>query len=74
MAAQSSDTSPPPEGSGSEKTVYKSLGLSGGIFGACPCAVDVKDGKVIRIRPNAIPMANSPLPVSNAIPVVILRV
>ena len=34
-----------------EKTVYKSLGLSGGIFGAAPCAVDVKDGKIIRIRP-----------------------
>ena len=33
------------------KTVYKSLGLSGGIFGAVPCAVDVKDGKIIRIRP-----------------------
>ncbi len=37
-------------GSGA-KTVYKSLGLSGGIFGAVPCAVDVKDGKVVRIRP-----------------------
>ena len=36
---------------GSEKTVLKALGLSGGIFGACPCAVDVKDGKIIRIRP-----------------------
>ncbi|MBN1630447.1 MAG: hypothetical protein JW990_11830, partial [Thermoleophilia bacterium] len=34
-----------------EKTVLKALGLSGGIFGACPCAVDVKDGKIIRIRP-----------------------
>ncbi len=34
-----------------DKTVYKALGLSGGIFGASPCAVDVKDGKVIRIRP-----------------------
>ena len=35
----------------SEKTVLKALGLSGGIFGACPCCVDVKDGKIIRIRP-----------------------
>ena len=35
----------------SEKTVLKALGLSGGIFGASPCAVDVKDGKVVRIRP-----------------------
>ena len=34
-----------------EKTVIKALGLSGGIFGAAPCAVDVKDGRIIRIRP-----------------------
>ena len=34
-----------------DKTVYKSLGLSGGIFGAAPCAVDVKNGKIVRIRP-----------------------
>jgi trimethylamine-N-oxide reductase (cytochrome c) len=34
-----------------EKTVYKTLGLSGGIFGAAPCAVDIKDGKIVRIRP-----------------------
>jgi trimethylamine-N-oxide reductase (cytochrome c) len=38
-------------GQGSERTVLKSLGLSGGIYGAVPCAVDVKDGKIIRIRP-----------------------
>ena len=37
--------------SGNERTVLKSLGLSGGIYGAVPCAVDVKGGKVIRIRP-----------------------
>src|SRR5512147_120394 len=36
---------------GAQKTVLKALGLSGGIYGAVPCAVDVKDGKVIRIRP-----------------------
>ncbi|MBN1632272.1 MAG: molybdopterin-dependent oxidoreductase [Thermoleophilia bacterium] len=36
---------------GADKTVLKALGLSGGIFGACPCNVDVKDGKIIRIRP-----------------------
>ena len=35
----------------SEKTVLKALGLSGGMFGAAPCAVDVKDGKIVRIRP-----------------------
>ena len=34
-----------------EKTVIKSLGLSGGIFGAVPCAVDVSDDKIVRIRP-----------------------
>jgi anaerobic selenocysteine-containing dehydrogenase len=34
-----------------DKTVLKALGLSGGIFGASPCAVDVKNGKVVRIRP-----------------------
>ena len=31
--------------------MYKTLGLSGGIFGAVPCAVDVKNGRIIRIRP-----------------------
>ena len=34
-----------------DKTVFKALGLSGGIFGAVPCAVDVKNGRIIRIRP-----------------------
>ena len=34
-----------------EKTVIKALGLSGGIYGGAPCAVDVKDGKIVRIRP-----------------------
>lgn len=36
---------------GAEKTVIKSLGLSGGIFGAVPCSVDVNNGKIVRIRP-----------------------
>lgn len=36
---------------GQEKTVIKALGLSGGMFGAAACAIDVKDGKVIRVRP-----------------------
>ncbi len=36
---------------GADKTVIKALGLSGGIFGASPCAVDVTDGKIVRIRP-----------------------
>ncbi len=40
-----------PPAVGADKTVIKALGLSGGIFGASPCAVDVKDGKVVRIRP-----------------------
>ena len=44
-------TPPTAKATGADKTVHKALGLSGGIFGACPCAVDVKDGKIIRIRP-----------------------
>jgi molybdopterin guanine dinucleotide-containing S/N-oxide reductase-like protein len=35
----------------SEKTVIKALALGGMLGGGAPCAVDVKDGKVIRIRP-----------------------
>ena len=42
---------PTAKATGADKTVHKALGLSGGIFGACPCAVDVKDGKIVRIRP-----------------------
>jgi hypothetical protein len=38
-------------GGKTEKTVYKSLGLRGGHLGAVPCAVDVKNGKINRIRP-----------------------
>ncbi|MBN1905993.1 MAG: molybdopterin-dependent oxidoreductase [Deltaproteobacteria bacterium] len=34
-----------------DKTVYKALGLSGGIFGAAPCAIDVKNDRIVRIRP-----------------------
>jgi molybdopterin guanine dinucleotide-containing S/N-oxide reductase-like protein len=34
-----------------EKTVIKSLSLAGNLGGGAPCAVDVKDGKVLRIRP-----------------------
>jgi trimethylamine-N-oxide reductase (cytochrome c) len=40
-----------PLASFSDKTVYKALGLSGGIFGAAPCAVDVKNDRIVRIRP-----------------------
>ena len=36
---------------GREKTVIKALGLSGGIYGGAPCAVDVKDGRIVRVRP-----------------------
>ena len=32
---------------GTEKTVLKALGLSGGIYGGAPCAVDVKNGRKI---------------------------
>ena len=34
-----------------EKTVIKSLALGGLLGGGSPCAVDTRDGKVIRIRP-----------------------
>ena len=34
-----------------EKTTIKALGLSGISGGGVPCAVDVKDGKIVRIRP-----------------------
>ena len=47
---ESSPSSAPPA-YGADKTVLKALGLSGGIFGASPSAVDVKNGKVVRIRP-----------------------
>jgi trimethylamine-N-oxide reductase (cytochrome c) len=33
------------------KTVYKALGLGGYIGGGSPCAVDVEDGRIIRVRP-----------------------
>ena len=35
----------------SEKTFIRSLSLRGVIGGGAPCAVDVKNGKVVRIRP-----------------------
>ncbi len=35
----------------SEKTVIKALALGGLDRGGSPCAVDVKDGKIIRVRP-----------------------
>ena len=35
----------------SEKTVIKALGLGGLGGGGNPCAVDVKDGKIVRVRP-----------------------
>ncbi len=34
-----------------EKTFIKALGLGGVVGGGAPCAVDVKDGKIVRIRP-----------------------
>ena len=33
------------------KTVFRSLGLMGLLGGGAPCAVDVKDGKIVRVRP-----------------------
>jgi hypothetical protein len=35
----------------SEKTCIKSLGLAGLLGGGSPCAVDVKNGKITRVRP-----------------------
>ncbi len=34
-----------------EKTVYKALSLCGLDGGGAPCEVDVKDGKIVRVRP-----------------------
>jgi trimethylamine-N-oxide reductase (cytochrome c) len=34
-----------------EQTTVKSLALGGGFTGGAPCAVDYKDGRIIRIRP-----------------------
>ncbi|MBN2063012.1 MAG: molybdopterin-dependent oxidoreductase [Deltaproteobacteria bacterium] len=34
-----------------EKTVIKAMSLGGVLGGGTPCAVDVKDGKIIRVRP-----------------------
>jgi len=34
-----------------EKTVIRSLGLGAQLGGGAPCEVDVKDGKIVRIRP-----------------------
>jgi molybdopterin guanine dinucleotide-containing S/N-oxide reductase-like protein len=36
---------------GGKKTVYRALALAGFTGGGSPCEVDVKDGKVVRIRP-----------------------
>ena len=35
----------------SDKTVFKSMSLGGVLGGGTPCAIDVKDGKVVRVRP-----------------------
>ncbi len=34
-----------------DKTVIKALGLGGGLGGGAPCAVDTRDGRIVRIRP-----------------------
>ena len=39
------------DGKDKEKTVYKSLSLCGYTGGGNPCAVDVKDGRITRVRP-----------------------
>ena len=35
----------------SEHTVIKALALGGVLGGGGPCAVDVRDGKIVRVRP-----------------------
>ncbi len=40
-----------PDEKGKEKTVFRALGLAGYTAGGVPSAVDIKDGKIIRIRP-----------------------
>ena len=40
-----------PDEEGKDRTVYKSLSLGGYSGGGGECALDVKDGKIIRIRP-----------------------
>ncbi|MDD5702608.1 MAG: hypothetical protein PHU23_11240, partial [Dehalococcoidales bacterium] len=34
-----------------DKTVIKAMGLGGVLGGGTPCAIDVKDGKIARVRP-----------------------
>ena len=40
-----------PDKKSKEKTVYRALSLSGYTGGGAPSAVDVKNGRIIRIRP-----------------------
>ncbi|MFC1901422.1 molybdopterin-dependent oxidoreductase [Chloroflexota bacterium] len=39
------------KGKEKEQTFFKSLGLGGLLGGGAPCSVDVKDGKILRVRP-----------------------
>ena len=40
-----------PDNAGNVKTVYRALGLGGYTAGGTPTAVDIKDGRIVRIRP-----------------------
>ena len=40
-----------PEKKSNEKTVYRALGLAGLLGGGSPCAVDIKDGNIMRVTP-----------------------
>ena len=40
-----------PDEKSNEKTVYRALGLGGYTGGGAPTAVDIKNGKIVRIRP-----------------------
>jgi trimethylamine-N-oxide reductase (cytochrome c) len=40
-----------PDEKDKEKTVFEALGLAGYTAGGTPAAVDIRQGKIVRIRP-----------------------
>jgi len=50
-AYQKTDRKAEPISEGAERTVLRTIGLSGTVNGGAEGAVDVKDGKILRIRP-----------------------
>jgi molybdopterin guanine dinucleotide-containing S/N-oxide reductase-like protein len=51
MSKQSAENGVGKEAQSLQKTVIKALALGGCGLGGSPCAVDTKDGKIIRVRP-----------------------